>query len=1103
MSDASSSPVSAAPSQDSAPKTAPAAAPDGKPRRSRLRRILTSWPVLTAAGLVALYFLALLVGVSYGGRWFLEKKLSETLDAPCQVEALRINPFTLRTEASGVVIPYPPQSGAGEFVSFKRLEIRPALWEMITTFKPNLGSVRLEEPRISVGLMKDGAPSLAAYPFAKDSGEKTPEDKDASTEPFGFTVTDIEVTDGRVSVWDKSHDFEQVIDNIYIHIPLVSSLAQNRDTPVAPEVRATIDGSPVTVNATSTVFADQINSTVDLDLGRIPIEHFRSYIAPYTSLILQKAAISTILSLKAGYVGEDSHFDISLTGTLNLYDVNVLDPAGKKSVLALKSGRLEVERFLLRPQDIAIHDLALDGLSAYVARNRDGALNWQGYFKSGSAPAKKTAPKAAPQKDGAPQGSAAKKAAPAKNPAAGLPALVLSRFALTNGRVQWVDETVGFDHTFENLQASLANFSTRGNDPATFQVSLKDALVGAAKVSGSYSLAANAAKLDAQVDGFAIPGLAPYLKSLPVTIEKGAFATQIKADLDLNAPMPVKTAQGKMGVKGLAVKEPAVAATLGDLEVTDIIFKGAPLSFAGNITAKSLAAKDGKLWDAAVSELAATGLDFDAEPLSFAAKSITVTLPKGAFTLKPDRKNAAEASKELQDLSRQMKELEKKKAAGAKAAAAAGEETKAAKPNPAASPLAGVDRQLSAFKKFSIGKLAVKNGSFVFRDERVSPPTTGRVDRLSLSLDDISTTPGSQAKLLLSGLFDKAPFTVKGTINPLKAPLNAAMRLELDGLNMINLSPFLLQALAYPIQRGMFTADLDVSFKDDELTSTNHFVIENFDLGPKQNVAGAADLPLPLAVALLKGPSGTIDLTVSADGRLDDPSFSVAGLVLKILGNIMLKVVTSPFNLVAGIFSSDDGQDGPDLQLIRFEPGLSNLDEQGRASIAAVSALMEKRPALNLDVTGMASAEDRKEYAEAYALTKMRELKYKNLPSGDREKLAPEDVPLSRTKNPEEFAELLYKVYNDSDLNVPRNLFGTAEKVSTDAMLDAFRKAIVPTDADLEKLAGARAEAVYRAFLADKAALGSRVKKNPALLVDGKTDEELVPGARLDLAPAQ
>ena len=86
---------------------------------------------------------------------------------------------------------------------------------------------------------------------------------------------------------------------------------------------------------------------------------------------------------------------------------------------------------------------------------------------------------------------------------------------------------------------------------------------------------------------------------------------------------------------------------------------------------------------------------------------------------------------------------------------------------------------------------------------------------------------------------------------------------------------------------------------------------------------------------------------------------------------------------------------------------------------------------------------------------------------------------------------------------MPRNLFGTADKVSIDAMLDAFRKAIVPTDADLEKLADARAEAVYRAFLADRAALASRVKKRTALLVDGKTDEELVPRVRLDLSQAQ
>lgn len=152
----------------------------------------------------------------------------------------------------------------------------------------------------------------------------------------------------------------------------------------------------------------------------------------------------------------------------------------------------------------------------------------------------------------------------------------------------------------------------------------------------------------------------------------------------------------------------------------------------------------------------------------------------------------------------------------------------------------------------------------------------------------------------------------------------------------------------------------------------------------------------------------------------------------------------------------------------------------------------------------MADAKDRAGLVDQFILEKMQEVKYNGLSSGARAATTPKAMIISRKADPEEYAELLYDVYNDSSLPVPRNIFGTAEKQPVEKMLAAFHENMKPTNEDLEKLALKRAEAVQKAVLAAAPKLASRVSVSKNTEIETQADDaDAMTAVRLDLTAAE
>ena len=84
-----------------------------------------------------------------------------------------------------------------------------------------------------------------------------------------------------------------------------------------------------------------------------------------------------------------------------------------------------------------------------------------------------------------------------------------------------------------------------------------------------------------------------------------------------------------------------------------------------------------------------------------------------------------------------------------------------------------------------------------------------------------------------------------------------------------------------------------------------------------------------LAVALLKDRHGVVDINLPVSGSLDDPQFSVGGVILKVIVNLLAKAITAPFALLSG-------GSGVDLSVVEFTPGTPQPTAAGIAAVDKV-----------------------------------------------------------------------------------------------------------------------------------------------------------------------
>ena len=261
----------------------------------------------------------------------------------------------------------------------------------------------------------------------------------------------------------------------------------------------------------------------------------------------------------------------------------------------------------------------------------------------------------------------------------------------------------------------------------------------------------------------------------------------------------------------------------------------------------------------------------------------------------------------------------------------------------------------------SVGPTTFVNGRVNYNDRFVKPNYTADLSELNGKLGAFSSAPLAAgeaprlAEVSLTGRVEgTASLEITGKLNPLAQPLALDIAAKVRDLELPPLSPYAIKYAGYGIERGKMSVDVAyLVLPNGNLTASNKIVLNQLAFGEK--VEGApASLPVKLAVALLADRSGVIDLDLPVSGSINDPQFSIGGLIWKSLGNLVVKAVTAPFTLLASALGGGGG--GSELSTVEFAPGTATLDAAATAGLDKVAKALVERPKVTLTVNGEAAS---------------------------------------------------------------------------------------------------------------------------------------------------
>ena len=251
--------------------------------------------------------------------------------------------------------------------------------------------------------------------------------------------------------------------------------------------------------------------------------------------------------------------------------------------------------------------------------------------------------------------------------------------------------------------------------------------------------------------------------------------------------------------------------------------------------------------------------------------------------------------------------------------------------------------------KVKIDRVQVTGGDVHFADLSLRPQFGTRVSDLSGLIVGISSEASSRAEVSLEGKVDEFGLArLSGTVAPASAAQYTDLKASFRNLEMRNLTPYSGKFAGRKIESGKLSLELEYKVLERKLKGENQIVIDNLKLGERVESKDATSLPLDLAIALLSDSKGVIDLGLPVQGSLDDPQFSMGGLVWKAITNLLTKIVTAPFRALGALL----GGSGEEFEAVLFEPGEARLLPPEREKLAKLATALEKRPQLKLAIEG-------------------------------------------------------------------------------------------------------------------------------------------------------
>lgn len=996
---------------------------------------------------------------------FVYEKFERTL----AMSDVSFNPFTLTAEIDGMRL---SEHGRDDpFLTFDHLTLDMSA-QSIFRMAPVIEEIRVVNP--VVRLVRTDSHHYNIDDFVAFAMEPKEDDS-----PARFSINNIQIENATIEFDDQPKKKQHVLSELDVTVPFVSSIPSQVDIFVDLAVSGKFNNEKIALTGKARPFFREKDGMLTVNLDKIDLPSYVDYLPFTPKFALKDGKVSIHMDVGFGQP-ENGKPGFTLAGNVLLESLVLNGPDGHP-IARIPALGVDLAKSDILSGDIGIDRIELKSPELYLDRNRAGV--WNVLQLADFPQGKKTA-------------TSDTDAGKADN--AGIPwHISLKQFAVTEGTFRINDQIHVVPANFEidrfglNVEGvvldvqgrhlTVEKIASEGTDirflhgklkwqqdartPARalrkvaseageqtgfgFQVNrteIRDWFVHFENRDAGMTVVTDVEGLTVVVDNLSSkPDQAVQLAVDAKVNKRGTLSlagnlnlSPLKAEMDLDfRNVDVRFIQPYIeDFVNLSVRQ-ADLTLQGKLQVSQTKRQNLQARFTGNagigklVTVDQLSKQPFVSWN----DLSLKGIRFDLAPLSVVVDQVRLNNLVARVIL------GSNGRLNLQDILRS-------ETGGRKSLTDAEEKGITATTTQTAS----ADAQAAATKKrpdysVRIGKWLINNGKIRFSDNFIRPRYTANLVNLQGSVSGLSTAANKQAAVSVRGRVNGAPLLIDGSFNPFGS-LALDIKAKVKGMELAQFSAYSGKYIGYGIEKGKLSFDVAYKVENDQLSAENSLILDQLTLGEKVESDSAVNLPVSLALSLLKDRNGVIDINLPIGGSLNDPEFSVGGIVLRVIVNLIQKTVTAPFSLLASLIG-----DSEELSWLPFDPGSHVISPAGEKKLGSLARALEERPGLSLEIAGRYDpAIDSEGLGKMTILRKIKAEKARKT----GQTVAVKDIVLSE----KEYADGVKALYGDEDFDKPKNWIGFSKSLPLPEMEKLLSRHYAGKKDDMIRLADRRAQAV-------------------------------------------
>ncbi len=252
--------------------------------------------------------------------------------------------------------------------------------------------------------------------------------------------------------------------------------------------------------------------------------------------------------------------------------------------------------------------------------------------------------------------------------------------------------------------------------------------------------------------------------------------------------------------------------------------------------------------------------------------------------------------------------------------------------------------------KVVLAGILVNDGAMDFSDLSLPLPFATHIKNLNGAISTIATDSTQPATVKLEGQVNKYGLArIDGSANLFDPLAFTDIKIEFRNLQMSNMSPYSARFAGRKIDKGKLTMGLHYAIENGKLHGKNNIVLSDLQLGKKLAGPGTTNLPLDLAVALLKDANGIIRADIPVSGDVNDPKFKLGSVIREAVVGMITSAITAPFRLlgkIIGITSDNFGE-------VQFLAGRADLTPPELEKFTQLEKALQLRPKLGIEISGI------------------------------------------------------------------------------------------------------------------------------------------------------